>query len=127
MAKTSGNDSVAVKSAPKPKEIVEEWQKEFVTALKPWSLVESKDVEDHKLKLEKNIAKMIGNGDKFTAEVKENSLRVARDAAEICKILQPDPHPKKVGFDTLQLVLKVCAKAHMSCSGAGGGGGWCDV
>ena len=115
------------KSGPTPKEIVKAWREEFVTALKPWTLDEDENVEDHKNKLEKRIAKLLGEGNKFTEADLKSSLIVARDAAQISKILQPAPHSKKVGSDNLQRVLKVCAKGHMVCRGPGGGGGWCDV
>ena len=123
MAKKSAD--ATPKSSYTPKEIVEAWCEEFVSALKPWTLDEDKNVAAHKRKLEQNIAALLGKGETFTEEVLKNSLRVARDAAEICKILQPDT--KTVGFDNLQRVLKVCAQGHMVCRGPGGGGGWCDV
>jgi hypothetical protein len=111
---------------PSPKEIVAEWRKEIKRALKPWSL-ERKVFRKLEPKLRQNI-KELQETQEFTRKDRRNSLRVARDCARICKVLQPLPKgPKKVSFDTFQLVLVLCSKHHRTCQTGLGAGGWCDI
>lgn len=116
------------KKSPTPTEIVAEWHEQIEKELKPWFL-QPKCFTHFEPKLRKNIADLVKNGAVFRPQDMKNSRRVAKDAAKICKILQPAPHPKEVRFDTFQVVLKLCAKHHQVCrSGAPrGAGGWCDV
>jgi hypothetical protein len=123
---------VAKKSTKKPKptltpaDIVHEWHDAIVKALKPWHL-EPKCFTFFEPKLRKKIKKLQDAGQTFTPQARRNSLRVAKDAARICKILQPKPFRKEVRFDTFQVVLGLCSQHHLVCDTGGGGGGWCNL
>lgn len=110
---------------PAPEEIVAEWRKAIKRSLRPWFL-ERKCFTKLEPRLRRNI-KQLQISRQFTPADKRNSLRVARDLARICRILQPRPFEKKVRFDTFQSVLKVAARFHKSCQGGRGAGGWCDI
>lgn len=113
--------------SPTPAKIVRAWHNEIVRKLKPWYL-EKKCFTTFEPLLKKKIKSILATGVRFTPADMKNSLRVAGDMARICKILQPSPHPKEVGFDTFQAVLKLCSKRHQVCrSGSAGAGGWCNV
>jgi hypothetical protein len=113
------------KASPSPEEIVDAWHARIVARLNPWFL-EARTFTILEPRLRRKIAGLLTSGQKFTAADKRNSLRVAGDAARICKILQPAR--KEVRFDTFQAVLKLCATNHQSCKIKGaGGGGWCNL
>lgn len=107
-----------------PAEIVAQWHTQFETELAPWTLDDASYAAVEK-KLIANIEGLLKGGATFKAADLKNSLRVATDVANICKLLQPND--RKVRFDAFQFVLKLCAKHHQTCQGPGGAGGWCDV
>jgi len=109
-----------------PVEIVQAWHDKIVAKLKPWHL-EPKCFTFFEPQLRKNIKDLLDAGQVFRAADLKNSLRVASDAAKICKILQPKPHRKEVRFDTFQLVLFLCSQHHLVCDTGGGQGGWCNL
>lgn len=109
-----------------PDEIVALWRRQFETELAPW-ICDKKTYEQFQTSLSLNIDKKLKAGEIFTAADLTNSLRVATDAAKICKILQPDVDKYgEVTLDTLQIVLTLCARHHKVCQGGHGAGGWCD-
>lgn len=129
------------KYAPSPREqakqIVAMWHKQIVASLKPWFL-QPKVFREMEPLLRENIRALIEDQHQaFTAADRRHSLRVARDAAKICKILRPKTLAKalkkdgqnifEVPFDTFEVVLDLCAVQHQVCQGTGGGGGWCDI
>mgnify|MGYP003578604293 CR=1 FL=1 len=125
MAKAKKKDPPSAEE--QAKQIVAMWRKEIKAKLKPWFL-EAKVFTKLEPKLRSNIAGLIKEqGQVFTPADRRNSLRVARDCAKICKILQPPPFPKKIGFDTFQLVLDLAATQQRVCQGGRGAGGWCDI
>ena len=63
----------------------------------------------------------------FSQQTMNESLQVAGDAAQICKLLQPGTGDRVVMMPTFELVLKLCATHHKVCQSGGGGGGWCDI
>lgn len=107
------------------KDIVAAWRKAFTTSLKPLSF--SQSTEPVEKALRSNIQLLLDGGDKFTAEDRRNSLRVARDCARICRILQPSGTSKKVSRDTLEAVLGVASTSHLICQSGKAQGGWCDI
>jgi hypothetical protein len=124
MAKSKKKDPPSAQE--QAKQIVTLWRKTIKAKLKPWFL-ERKVFTKLEPKLRTNIIGLIEGGQPFTAADRRNSLRVAKDCARICKILQPPPFPKKIGFDTFQLVLELSATQHRVCQGGRGAGGWCDI
>ena len=107
-------------------EVVEAWHDRIVKKLKPWHL-EKKCFTFFEPKLRANIKDLLDAGQTFTPADMRNSLRVAGDAARICRILQPKPLRKEVRFDTFQIVLALCSQHHLVCDGGGGQGGWCNL
>jgi hypothetical protein len=108
-------------------EIVDKWHDKLVASLNPWFL-EPRSFTILEAKLRRKIDGLLKKGRPFTAADMRNSLKVAGDAARICKILQPAPHRKEVRHDTFQLVLKLCATHHQVCKvRVGGAGGWCNI
>ena len=108
-----------------PESIVKEWRKEIKGRLKPWFLADNCYTR-FEPKLRNNIKELL-KIQPFTRADMRKSLRVARDAAKICRLLQPAPFPKKVTVDTFELVLLLTAKHHRVCQAGGGAGGWCDI
>ena len=108
------------------KKVVAEWRKEIKASLKPWFLAANVFTELEPA-LRENIRQLLAKGNEFTAADRRHSLRVARDCAKICKILQPKPFPKRVSLDTFETVLDLAATQHKVCQGVGGSGGWCDI
>ena len=115
------------KASPTPEEIVDRWHARIVARLNPWFL-EARVFKTIEPRLRRNIDGLLKSGQVFTAADMRNSLKVAGDAARICKILQPAPHRKEVRFDTFQAVLKLCATHHQVCKiRTAGVGGWCNL
>jgi hypothetical protein len=112
-------------ASPTPEEIVEKWRNRVVSRLKPWFLARD-CFTFFEPKLHAKIKGLLEGGAVFKKDDMKNSLRVAGDAARICKILQPKG-PKKIKKDTFQRVLDLCAKEHRVCRSGGGAGGWCDL
>ena len=114
------------KAALTPEAIVDKWHDRIVASLKPWFL-EPRVFTTIEPRLRRRIDGLLKSGQKFKPADMTNSLKVAGEAARICKILQPKR--KEVRFGTFQAVLDLCAKNHHVCKlrTSPGGGGWCNL
>ena len=114
---------------PTSAEIVQAWSGEVESGLKTltkrWTLKQA-DKQALETKLQNRIDLLRKRGFVFTKDDMKNSRQVARDVAKILRTIRTKS--TTISGETLEAVVKVCARFHETCqTGNAGGGGWCDV